>query len=47
MKYITKAAHGNRRLVQFNMKTGVVGRFSSIEEAQAFRDQYLLDHPLT
>jgi hypothetical protein len=46
MKYISKATHSNRWLVQF--KTGiVVGRFSSVEAAQTFRDQYLLEHPLT
>jgi hypothetical protein len=47
MKYVTKATHSNRWLVQFNAKTGVVGRFSTVEAAQAFRDQYLLDHPIT
>jgi hypothetical protein len=46
MKYITKATHCNRWLVQFSIKTGVVGRFSTVEEAQAFRDRYLLEHPL-
>jgi hypothetical protein len=46
MKYITKAVHGNRWLVQ-PTRRGVVGRFSSVEEAQIFRDQYLRDHPLT
>jgi hypothetical protein len=46
MKYISKATHSNRYLVQFNVKTSVVGRFSSIEEAQTFRDEYLKEHPL-
>jgi len=46
MKYITKATHGSRWLVQFSMKTGVVGRFSSVEEAQSFRDSYLQTHRL-
>jgi hypothetical protein len=45
MKYISKATHSNRWLVQCNAKSGVVGRFSSIEEAQAFRDEYLKEHP--
>ena len=45
MKYITKATHSRRWLVQF--KAGqVIGRFSSPEEAQAFRDQYLKENPL-
>jgi hypothetical protein len=44
MKYISKATHSRRWLVQF--KTGTVaGRFSSIGDAQTFRDKYLQDHP--